>query len=136
MPERGQPESVLDGAQQCVVVEPLRRVRAGPDERPECEGRDLVSVRLVVLVEDDEDDAVAKRAAPEKGLEKTVQPCVPGRHRTVVHVVAEIGHDEREIGESVPGKVACEVGERDDPAEPVRALQDVAKVKEGLCLFA
>ena len=53
-------------------------------------------VRRPALVEDDEDRGA--RLA-EQRRDEPAKPCIAGRDGTAVHVVAEVGDDEREVGQ-------------------------------------
>ena len=64
-----------------------------------------------------------------------LQPGVAGGGRAVVHVVAEVGDDEREVGQPVPREVTRKPGERDDTRAPRTRADDVAEVEERVVLL-
>jgi hypothetical protein len=129
--EPRQPQAVLDRAQQPVMRDRRPEMRARPNERSERERRDP-GVSRVRFVEDDEHGGRRELQQPRQ---EAPQPGIAGRHRAVVHVVAEIRDDERKGGQPPRGEVARELGERDDAAQPRGARQHSPKVDEGVVLL-
>ena len=108
----------LDRPEKPVVVERRRGPRPRTYERPEDESRHMTTPSLArgALVEDDEDGSLSERGAPEKRSQERAQPRVSGRDRAVVHVVAEVGHDETEVRERARCQIPAKGVERNDPA--------------------
>ena len=119
----------------------MRRARsrdgAPDDERAKREGRHLVGRGRGRrgLVENDEDDAVRELRAREQRLQETAEPGVARSHGAVVHVVAQVRHDQREGRQPVGGEVSRELPQRHDPPAPRRTGENVSKVEEGVVLL-
>ena len=61
---------------------------------------------------------LAARASAASGTMSRPEPRIAGRDGAVVHVVAEVRDDEREVGQPVRGEVARELRERNDVVAP------------------
>jgi hypothetical protein len=87
------------------------------------------------LVEDDEDDTAPQLRRAQERHDMGLQPRVAGRDRAVVHVVAEVRDDEREVGEPVGPEVVGELGEGDDAVTARPRVGDVPEVEERIVLL-
>src|SRR5205823_14728631 len=137
VPEPRQAPGVLDRSQEAVLVRRLREPRAPLHGRSERERLDATASAGVArsLVEDDEDDTATQLRRMQQRNDPRLQPGVAGGGRAVVHVVAEVGDDEREVGQPVPREVTRKPGERDDTRAPRTRADDVAEVEERVVLL-
>ena len=87
------------------------------------------------LVEHEEDDPVPECRVTQERAKEYPKPRVSGRDRAVVHVVAEVGNDQREVGEPTCGQISSERTERDDPTQAIGARDDVREIDEGVVLL-
>src|SRR5262249_39619169 len=111
-PEQRKPPGLFDRAEKAVVIDPDGRGAVAPDERA---GDDrghasaaTLSVPRARLVEDDEHDAAPKLTGAQERAGERGEPTIPGPYRAVVHVVTEIGDDEREARQPVRFQVSPE----------------------------
>jgi hypothetical protein len=72
------------------------RRSVAPDEWPDRKGRNVPTSAVVAcpLVEDHEHDAISESRSAEQRFHESAQPRVAGCDATIVHVMAEIWHDE------------------------------------------
>ena len=86
------------------MVSRCRRTSGWTHERAKGHADDMASaagdVWLLRLVEQDEDDTVGELGLTDERLEECREPGITVLHGAVVHAVAEVGYDEREVGES------------------------------------
>ena len=117
-PRRGSPKPVLDRPQEPVVRHRRRERsspagRAGPSasagtsDRTESDSSKMTKTALL-----------ASWRLRSSGGRKRAQPRVAGRDGTVVHVVAHVRHDEREVGQALGCQVARERRQRHDVPQP------------------
>src|SRR2546430_4728153 len=103
------------------VVRDVFGVCPGGHVRAVEQRRDAVAGAVVVLVERHEQQAVVGLRPGGVRAEVVLQPGVAGRHGAVVHVVAQVRHDDRDL------RQRREVGR--EPAEPqVARRRDVREV--------
>jgi hypothetical protein len=79
------------------------------------------------LVEDDEDDGALELQQRRKEASK---PAVAGRHRAVVHIVAQVRDDERKVGQAARLKVSPELTQRHDAPQASRPREHAPEVEE------
>jgi hypothetical protein len=86
------------------------------------------------FVKHDEHHAVLQHGSTEERVDERAQPSVAGRDITVVHVVTEIGNDERKRRQASTANIGQEPAKRHDPLEP-RRRQVAPKVDERVVLL-
>ena len=69
------------------------------------------------------------------GRDRSAEPGVADRDRAVVHRMAEIRDDEREVGQAACSKIRSEPCQRDDLRPPARTPGDVLEVRERVVLL-
>ena len=113
-----------------------RRLRVVSDERPErkrCNTTASTDIRCP-FIKHDEHHAVLQHGSTEQRLNECAQPSVARSDIAVVHIVTEIGNDERERRQASTANIGQEPAERHDPLEP-RRRQVATKVNEGVVLL-
>ena len=94
MAEGGQPEGVLDGTEQGVVVDPLG-IAARVDVVADEDSRYRVDCTARVLVEGDDQPAVVMCGPAGVAVEVLLHPAVTSSDGAVVHAVAHVWADKR-----------------------------------------
>src|SRR5579875_1840415 len=127
--QRRESEEILGAAQQAVVVEPGADPCSGRNRRGDHDGRNPIRGTDTFIEGEDDDQLTAPVCRRiQQHRQGFGQPAVTGRHRTVVHVMAEIRCDEGEGRQSAGRGVGRELRvERHVVVETLGSLVDVVR---------